>query len=129
MQQNKRATGARYEAFAAAYLEKHGVVILGKNFRTRRGEIDLVVRDKEYLVFAEVKYRSGSGSGSGAEAVDYRKQYTICRISDYYRTRFCYRDSTPVRYDVVECACAENGEISITWYRNAFPYHAPQGRG
>ena len=129
MQQNKRETGARYEELAAAYLVRHGAVVLEKNFRTRRGEIDLVVRDRGYLVFAEVKYRASNRSGSGAESVNYRKQYTICRISDFYRTRYGYRESTPVRYDVIECACAENGEIRIAWYRNAFPYHAARGRG
>ena len=121
--QNKRAVGTQYEELAAVYLKQQGLRILEKNFRARRGEIDLVARDKDYLVFVEVKYRSGRQAGRGAEAVNFRKQYTICRISDYYRTRFGYRDSTPVRYDVVECERALNGGISVTWYPNAFPYH------
>ena len=121
-QNNRRAVGTRYEELAAAYLVQHGAVVIAKNFRARRGEIDLVARDGEYLVFAEVKYRSGTDKGSGADAVNRRKQYTICRISDFYRTRFGCRDSTPVRYDVLECTRAENGETGITWYKNAFPY-------
>ena len=128
MEQNNRTIGTRYEELAASFLVKHGVVILTKNFRARRGEIDIVARDRGYLVFAEVKYRASLSAGNGADAVNYKKQYTICRASDYYRTRLGYRDSTPVRYDVIVCESAKNGEVGITWYRNAFPYH-PVGHG
>ena len=125
--QNKRAIGTRYEELAANYLTRQGVCIIAKNFRTRNGEIDLVARDKSYLVFIEVKFRKGTTAGSGAEAVNLRKQKTICRISDFYRARFGYRESTPVRFDVVECAADTSGEANLTWFRNAFPYH-PAGR-
>ena len=119
---NRRRTGEQYEQLAAEYLIKNGLKIIEHNFRTRNGEIDLIARDGDYLVFIEVKYRKGSGSGSGADAVNARKQRIICRISDYYRTRFAYRESTPVRFDVVECAGAGQGEIRVRWYRDAFPY-------
>lgn len=119
---NKRQTGARYETLAASYLERRGMRILVRNFRARNGEIDLVAQDDEYLVFVEVKYRSSGVAGTGAEAVDRRKQKTICRISDYYRTRFGIKESTPVRYDVVECALDEREEIRVIWYKNAFLY-------
>ena len=56
--QNKRRTGGCYEAAAAVYLEKQGLVILRKNYRCRSGEIDLIARDGRYLVFIEVKYRN-----------------------------------------------------------------------
>ena len=55
---NRRETGSRYEKQAAVYLEQKGYEILEMNFRCRRGEIDLVARDGEYLVFVEVKYRA-----------------------------------------------------------------------
>ena len=119
---NRRKTGEQYEQLAADYLVKHGLTIIERNFRTRNGEIDLIARDGDYLVFIEVKYRTGSGSGSGADAVNARKQRIICRISDYYRTRFAYRESTPVRFDVVECAGAGQGDVRVRWYRDAFPY-------
>ncbi|MBR0164278.1 MAG: YraN family protein [Lachnospiraceae bacterium] len=120
--QNSRAVGKRYEELAASYLERQGMKIIERNFRTRNGEIDLVGRDGTYLVFIEVKFRKSGVSGSGAEAVHARKQRTICRISDYYRIRYRIPPSTPVRYDVVECGIDERGEITVTWYRHAFLY-------
>lgn len=125
---NTRSVGARYEELVAQYLTRQGAKIVTRNFRTRNGEIDLVVRDGSYLVFLEVKYRTGGRAGSGAEAVDLKKQNTICRISDFYRVRFALPDSTPVRYDVVECTAAERGEVVVNWYKNAFPYHPAGGK-
>lgn len=71
---NKRKIGSRYEEAAAAFLQKQGFRILGKNFRCRQGEIDLVCREGKELVFTEVKYRSDASCGSPFEAVDFRKQ-------------------------------------------------------
>lgn len=57
-----------------------------RNFRRgRNGEIDIIGRDGKYLVFVEVKYRSGDEKGNAAEAVTTAKQRTICRVADYYR--------------------------------------------
>ena len=66
---NRRETGSRYEKQAAVFLEQKGYEILEMNFRCRRGEIDLVARDGEYLVFVEVKYRADLRCGRPAEAV------------------------------------------------------------
>ena len=58
---NNRQTGNAYEQMAAEYLQKKGMIILDRNFRRgRNGEIDIVGRDGKYLVFVEVKYRSGT---------------------------------------------------------------------
>ena len=67
---NKRQTGSHYEETAAAFLTSKGYRVLERNFRCRQGEIDLICRHGRYLVFAEVKYRSGLTMGSPAEAVD-----------------------------------------------------------
>lgn len=61
---NKRETGSRYEDAAAAFLQSKGLRLLEKNFRCRKGEIDLILMDGACLVFTEVKYRSGPGCGS-----------------------------------------------------------------
>ena len=87
------------------------------NFRIRRGEIDIVGRDGEYLVFFEVKYRRNGSSGSAAEAVNPVKQTQICRTADYYLSFHKISLDTPMRFDVV----AIDGN-EITWIRDAFPY-------
>ncbi len=115
---NKRRVGTDKEALAAGYLESRGVVILEYNFRSRRGEIDLIGRDQEYLVFFEVKYRRSTNQGYPEEAVFYAKQKKICRAADYYRYIRHIPMQTAIRYDVI----AIEGE-QIRWVKNAFPHH------
>ncbi len=114
---NKRRVGEIYERRAEAFLEVRGLRILCRNFRNRYGEIDIVARDGETTVFVEVKYRRDAGKGTPQEAVDYRKQRKICRVSDYYRMMHKMGDFSPVRFDVV-AICGEE----ISWFRNAFDY-------
>lgn len=114
---NKRALGAEYEQKAAQYLETLGYQIIAKNFRCRLGEIDLIARDMEYLVFIEVKFRAGSQAGTPQEAVDWRKQRTICKVASYYCLRHKISPQQPCRFDVAAFA---GGEWTII--RNAFDY-------
>lgn len=92
--------GCAYERLAGAYLEKCGYQILQYNFRCRSGEVDIIAKDGEYLVFCEVKYRAGAGSGSPLEAVTPAKQRNISRAAMYYLTREHITDC-PCRFDVV----------------------------
>lgn len=97
---SKRATGAEYERKAAAYLESKGYEILEFNFHCKMGEVDLVAKDGEYLVFVEVKYRDCDRKGHPLEAVSIQKQRTISKCALYYMTKkgLSYM---PVRFDVV----------------------------
>ena len=81
------------------------------------GEIDLVARDGEYLVFVEVKYRQNKTSGRAAAAVDRRKQHMISRTALLYLMCRGYSECTDCRFDVV----AFDGE-KIQWIRNAFDF-------
>lgn len=114
---NTREKGAQKEQQVCAYLLSEGVEILERNFRVRQGEIDVIGRDGEYLVFFEVKYRAGASRGSAAEAVGSTKQKKICRVADYYRLHHQCAEDTPIRFDVV----AVDGE-SLHWIKNAFDY-------
>ena len=78
---NKRETGSDYEEKAAGYLRSCGYTILEKNYRIRTGEIDLVFRDRENIVFCEVKYRTAKQVNAALEAVDQRKQM-LSRTAD-----------------------------------------------
>lgn len=114
---NKRKTGAKYEKQAADYLERQGVEILARNYRNRKGEIDLIGRDSEYTVFFEVKYRRDRSKGTPEEAVHYGKQKNICMVADYYRMIHQMGEFVPIRYDVI-AICGEE----ITWHKNAFAH-------
>ncbi len=97
---NTRKTGARYELLAAVHLEKCGYHIIEKNYRCRIGEIDLVACDGAYLVFVEVKYRSGASFGDPAEAVTAKKQERIRKTARYYLCARQLSEDTPCRFDV-----------------------------
>lgn len=118
---DNRSRGSEMEQRADQFLRDAKVWILAHNFRCRFGEVDLVGRDGEYLVFFEVKWRKDDSSGDAAEAVNERKQKKLCEVSDYYRMRHVDLAKLPVRFDVL----AMEGE-EIRWIRDAFPY---QGKG
>lgn len=119
---NKRELGAGYERQAGKYLESHGISVREYNFRSRFGEIDIVGYDGDELVFFEVKYRGSSSKGSAADAVNIRKQYRICRVSDYYMLKYGISPDTQIRYDVI---AIDRDEIS--WIRNAYEYTGKSG--
>ncbi len=117
---NNRGVGTQYEMLASMYLEEHGFKVMEKNFRSRDGEIDIVGRDGEFLVFVEVKYRATERKGMPEEAVGAAKQSRICRTADYYRFVHRYSEDEPVRYDVIGISGGE--EVRIRWYKDAFPH-------
>lgn len=112
---NKRRTGTKYEDIACDFLKEQGIEILERNFRSRFGEIDIVAKEGETLLFIEVKYRSGRGSGAPEEAVTPRKMKTIRFVSLHYLMKHECSEDVPVRYDVVAIEGSE-----IRYIKNAF---------
>lgn len=110
-----RETGARYEILAAEFLRKQGYEILEQNFYSRNGEIDIVAKDGETLVFVEVKYRSCLKAGDPTEAVDKRKQERIRKTAGYYLYARNIPEEHLCRFDVV----AVLGE-KVSLLQNAF---------
>lgn len=111
---NRRRTGAAYEQAAGFYLEQQGYKILEYNYRCRFGEIDIIARDEDYIVFCEVKYRSNQLKGSPLEAVNVRKQRTIFRCASWYLAEHHLGD-TACRFDVMGIE-----DTKITHIKNAF---------
>lgn len=118
---NRIKIGHEYEQKAATYLISQGMKLIMRNFRCRRGEIDLIGIHDNCLIFIEVKYRRDNSRGAAEEAVGVSKQKKICYTSDYFRIRYKQYQKLQVRYDVI--AVTDN---DIIWYQNAFPY---QGQG
>ena len=112
---NKREIGKVYEKRAGAYLEQHGYKVIEYNFQSRQGEIDIIAKDGEYLVFVEVKYRTDSHAGNPFEAVNRSKQRTISKVASYYCLTHGYGVDTPCRFDVLAIDAQ-----SIQLYKNAF---------
>lgn len=97
--------GAWGEALAAEYLRKKRYEIVAAGYRSRFGEIDLIVRNKKYLVFVEVKLRKTADFAKAREYVDHRKQDRIRITASMYLSQ----NPTPLqpRFDVVEIYAPE----------------------
>ena len=98
---NKRQLGTRKEQLAEKLLGLHGYSILERNYRCRYGEIDLIAKKGEYLVFIEVKFRRNEKWGSPLEAVDSAKQRKIKQVAKHYLFEKKIALDKPCRYDVV----------------------------
>jgi len=119
---NKRTIGNFYEDIAADYIRNNGCVVLKRNFRVRQGEIDIIARDGEYLCFVEVKYRTKDRYGNPFAAVDFRKQKTICKVSEVYIQMTGADFDSPIRYDVIAVNTSKDGMYNVKWLKNAFEY-------
>ncbi len=98
--QMQRSLGAEGEALAARYLQRQGYHIIERGVRTGRGEIDLVARHGQTLVFVEVKTRRSSRAGNPVLAVDQNKQRRLARLALDYCQQHRLLDC-PARFDVV----------------------------
>ena len=112
--------GARGEKLAARHLRRHGFKILYRNFRGRRGgEIDLVCRERETLVFVEVKTRTREDFGRPLDAVGREKQRRIS-LGALAWLRLLGNPDIHFRFDVVEVTIAAGALPKIELIRNAF---------
>ncbi len=80
----KKRIGEEGEEIAAKYLEDKGYKILERNFRCKIGEIDIIAKGGDILVFIEVKSKTGLGYGSPEDMVDRRKQKKVKRVAEFY---------------------------------------------
>lgn len=102
------------EALAHDYLKSRGLKPVARNYRCRRGEIDLVMSDGGTLVFIEVRMRRNPRFGTAAESIDRRKRMRIITAAQHFLQN--RRVSRPCRFDVVAVEGADN----IQWIPNAF---------
>lgn len=110
--------GRRAERAAARYLQRRGLRLTAQNYRTRVGEIDLIMTDGSELVFIEVRYRSRADFGDGAASVDLKKQQRLARAARHYLMRWS-SDETPCRFDVVSVS-RTNYLLRFEWIQDAF---------
>jgi putative endonuclease len=97
---NNRLSGAWGEELALRYLTRRGYVLIERNYRTRYGELDLILRHRNTIVFAEVKLRRGTGFGDPLEAVTPRKQAAIRLLAQQYLSEK-EPEFDALRFDVV----------------------------
>ncbi|WP_028227382.1 YraN family protein [Paraburkholderia ferrariae] len=127
-----RAAGARFEAHALDFLRRQRLTLVARNVHCRRGELDLVMRDRDgTLVFVEVRARTGQGYGGAAASVGWRKQQRVVSAARYFlavraagagendgardEAGGAARAMPACRFDVI---AFERGRL--TWIRDAF---------
>ncbi|MCL1067559.1 YraN family protein [Shewanella olleyana] len=110
---NERNQGQHAESLARTYLEQQGLQFVTQNQRYRFGEIDLIMRDKQYWVFVEVKYRSSPQFGGALSAVSAAQISRIRKAAEQYLQT--HKINAPCRFDVI----AINGK-DIQWLQGCF---------
>lgn len=113
-------TGQWAENTAKDHLQNRGLRFNESNYRCKLGEIDLIMQDKETLVFVEVRSRNNSRFGSGLESVNQYKQAKLIRAAKHYlQTKRLY-DKCQCRFDVVSVSKQDS---AVEWIANAFEAH------
>lgn len=111
--------GAQAEAAARTFLEGKGFHFLVANYRSRRGEIDLIMRQGELLVFAEVRLRNQTFFGGAAASVTYHKQQKIIACAKAFLQHHPQLSQLTCRFDVLAMQLA-GSHWQIEWLSNAF---------
>jgi putative endonuclease len=118
MNNNHLTKGQKAEDLAEAFLHNKGLVTQEKNFRCKLGEIDLIMRDKDVLVFIEVRLRSNPFFTNAAESVDKQKQRKVMNTASYYLQQHKLMDKIACRFDVI--AVQHNAIQDSNWIKDAF---------
>ncbi|MCU0735170.1 MAG: YraN family protein [Methylotetracoccus sp.] len=100
-----------------SFLERQGLRCLTRNFRSRYGEIDLVMDERGTVVFVEVRYRGASRYGGPLESIDARKRARLTATAQWY---LCSQRITgPARFDVVGVEPLANETCNFVWIKDA----------
>lgn len=105
------------EKQACEYLCQQGLTWVESNYRCRMGEIDLIMRDRDYLVFVEVRLRKHRSYGGGIQSITQSKRQKLLRTASLYLQSKKLNEKQPCRFDMLSL----DGALSeITWIKNAF---------
>ena len=102
---------------AVRFLEKKGCKVLDRNYRTRFGEVDIIVKDKGVIAFVEVKTRRGSGFSLPKEAVGHAKIQRIIKASLDYLSKT--DNDMSVRFDVIGIEVSKDGSFEVEYIIDA----------
>jgi putative endonuclease len=111
-----KGDGPAAEKLAAEFLQRNGLQLIESNFRCRHGEVDLILRDGDTIVFAEVRLRSNAAFGGAAASITPGKQAKVVRAAQFYLQR--NRCSSPCRFDAVLMDGLD--ATRVEWILNAF---------
>jgi len=119
---NTREIGNITENIACQHLSKNGLILVTRNFNQRIGEIDLIMKDKDNIVFIEVRYRKNINHGYPEETITFKKQKKIKSTALLFIAKHSEYKNFQPRFDVVAMTTDNNckNNLSINWIQNAF---------
>lgn len=116
-----KSTGDTYEEAAAQLLLAEGLEIVERNFSTKVGEIDIIAKDQNQLIFVEVRSRSNRYFAGAAASVNRRKQQRLIKTAQWYLQRRPQWANLPCRFDVIAFEPPQSGpEAQVRWIKGAF---------
>lgn len=116
----RQRIGQAAEDIAAEFLRAKGLEIIHRNYRRRLGELDVVARDGNVLVIAEVRARASNAYGGAAASVRIWKQRRLIRAASQLLQQHKELARMPVRFDVIVVSDISTGGPKIEWIRHAF---------
>jgi putative endonuclease len=114
----RHQAGRAVEQLAARYLTGQGLRLIETNYQCRLGEIDLIMRDAEFLVFVEVRFRTHRDFICPIASINHRKQQKLLRTALTYLKHHGLSNSVPCRFDVLGISQQE-GKCDFQWIRDA----------
>lgn len=119
LKQTSYGKGITAENIACEYLARQGLTLLARNYRSRRGEIDLIMRDRDVVVFIEVRSRKHNRTMNVIESINPQKcERIILTSQQYLQSSKVFRDSI-CRFDIV-LVTGQLDRAEIEWIKNAF---------
>jgi len=121
MKDKRHQLGRNSEQLASQYLQKNGYEIIQQNYRTRQGEIDIIARDNNTIVFVEVKARTSTNYGHAVQALTRKQQIRLSKTALIY----LYKNkllNQKVRFDVVAIQKNLQNSFDIRLIKNAFEF-------
>jgi putative endonuclease len=110
--------GKEIEDLVSAYLQQQGLKLVAANYRGKMGEIDLIMIDKDTLVFVEVRYRQNADYGNGVATVSKGKQLRIKKTAAGYLQQHNLYDKIKCRFDII--AVSGKSQHGFHWIKDAF---------
>ncbi|MEZ5460765.1 YraN family protein [Dokdonella sp.] len=114
-----RSTGNHFEDLALAHAQRNGLRLITRNFNCRYGELDLVMREADTIVFLEVRYRRSQSHGGALDSVSASKRERLTRTASLFLQAHPDLARHACRFDVMAISGTQDSP-SIDWQRNAF---------
>lgn len=117
--EKRRQLGNQSESLAKKFLAQNGYTVVRTNFSCSQGEIDLIVRDKQMLIFAEVRSKTNQHYGEPLETVNWKKQQKIKKTAQYFLYHHQEMQQYYCRFDVISIVW-QDGAANLQWIPDAF---------